>query len=431
MRPEKRLEPSPQASTEAHNFAVLALHGVLVRVAWIFKTETVILPAFLDSIAGAGWLRGLLPVLNRTGQSIPVFLGSARLEQAQLKKRGLFWGTLLQGACFAGMAGAVLTLTDTAPQALAWVFLAIYTVFFSVTGVSNVLQGTLQGKLVPAGRRGRLIAASTFGGTVPAVLFAWWLLPGWLEREGGADFASIFGFTAGGFALAALLAPTLREHAASSPPSHAGVAARLSDALAILRNHRPYRRLVVSGALFNSSILLMPHYQALGRDRLGLGGVDLLFWVTAQHVALGMASLVAGPLADRHGNRLALRVVSFGAAGVPLLAVALTHLELDLGRALFPLVFVGLGLTPIGLRILTNYTLELNPPDEHPRYLATGQVVWAAAFCLSPLVGGMIDEVGFDRVFLAASLAVSVGGVLTFGLTEPRETGHPPSPRAP
>jgi len=32
------------------------------------------MPAFLDTIAGAGWVRGCLPVLKRLGQSIPQFL---------------------------------------------------------------------------------------------------------------------------------------------------------------------------------------------------------------------------------------------------------------------------------------------------------------------------------------------------------------------
>lgn len=60
---------------EPHNLLALSAYSVLLRFAWIFKTESVIIPAFLDSIAGAGWLRGCLPVLNRFGQSMPpIFL---------------------------------------------------------------------------------------------------------------------------------------------------------------------------------------------------------------------------------------------------------------------------------------------------------------------------------------------------------------------
>ena len=45
--------------TESRNLLALAAFQVLLRIGWIFKTETVIMPDFLDAIAGAGWIRGL------------------------------------------------------------------------------------------------------------------------------------------------------------------------------------------------------------------------------------------------------------------------------------------------------------------------------------------------------------------------------------
>ena len=61
-------------SSESRNFVLLAVQQLVVRVGWLFKTESVIMPAFLDSIAGPGWIRGILPVLNRFGQGVPSFL---------------------------------------------------------------------------------------------------------------------------------------------------------------------------------------------------------------------------------------------------------------------------------------------------------------------------------------------------------------------
>ena len=40
------------AENELRNAAVLAANFVVGRIGWIFKTESVIIPAFLDSIAG-------------------------------------------------------------------------------------------------------------------------------------------------------------------------------------------------------------------------------------------------------------------------------------------------------------------------------------------------------------------------------------------
>ena len=44
----------------------------------------------------------------------------------------------------------------------------------------------------------------------------------------------------------------------------------------------------------------------------------------------------------------------------------------------------------------------------------------AAPFLLSPLVGWLVDAVGFERVFFAAAGLVLVAGALTFTLAEPR-----------
>ncbi|HID75426.1 MAG TPA: hypothetical protein EYP56_05445, partial [Planctomycetaceae bacterium] len=56
---------------EARNLLLLATHQIVFRIGWVFKTESVIMPAFVDLVAGPGWVRGCLPVLNRLGQSVP------------------------------------------------------------------------------------------------------------------------------------------------------------------------------------------------------------------------------------------------------------------------------------------------------------------------------------------------------------------------
>ena len=53
------------------NFFKIALFQITLRTGWIFKTESIVMPAVMDSISGAGWLRGFLPVLNRFGRSGP------------------------------------------------------------------------------------------------------------------------------------------------------------------------------------------------------------------------------------------------------------------------------------------------------------------------------------------------------------------------
>ena len=87
-------------SDEPRNLVVLVLHQILLRVGWIFKTETVIMPAFLDMVGGAGWLRGCLPVLSRFGQSVPPLIFSQTLRGMRLKSPALSCATAAMGIPF-------------------------------------------------------------------------------------------------------------------------------------------------------------------------------------------------------------------------------------------------------------------------------------------------------------------------------------------
>src|SRR4051794_12291200 len=77
-------EPRPH---ERWNFLTLIVYQVLMRTGWIFKTESSIMPAVLDSFAAYGtpasalsWLRGPLPLLNRFGQSVPPLMMARRIK---------------------------------------------------------------------------------------------------------------------------------------------------------------------------------------------------------------------------------------------------------------------------------------------------------------------------------------------------------------
>ena len=71
LDPSLTAEISPDNDpNHSRNFGLGVLYMVLMRVGWIFKTESIIMPAVVDAIGGAGWLRGCLPMLNRFGQSL-------------------------------------------------------------------------------------------------------------------------------------------------------------------------------------------------------------------------------------------------------------------------------------------------------------------------------------------------------------------------
>jgi predicted MFS family arabinose efflux permease len=398
--------------------AAMVANVIGVRTGWVFKTESVIIPAFLDSIAGAGWIRGLLPVLNRLGQSIVPFLMARRLKILPRKKFALLATGLAMAAPFLAIS-AGLTIFGSDPQS--WypaAFLTLYTLFFAATGLNMLAGGTLNGKLIRAERRGRFLALGTMGGTIPACICAWLLMPGWLSEEGG--YAKIFGFTGVLFAVSALAALWIREPADDYSEPRVSVAAQFRGAWQVLRDDRNYRLLVIVGGLFTTSLILLPHYQALGRERLGLESGNLMLWVVVQNSAAGIASLFIGPLADRYGNRFTLRIAMLVCTLVPPIALLISHLPLEVGRSLYAWVFVGIGFTPIVFRLTTNYVLEIAPEMEHPRYLSIAQMCNAVVILSSPLFGSMIDVTGFETAFAVVTALMLAGVLLTFRLIEPR-----------
>ncbi len=432
--------------TETHasrNLVVLAAHAILFRITWIFKTESVIMPAFLDTITGgqAGWLRGCLPALNRAGQSIPPLLYSDRLRRHRRKKWALIFFSSLMGVPFLLLAAIWFAWPKIHTTWLPGIFLVLYGLFFATTGINQLVFGTLQGKLIPVKKRGLLMGTSGLVGTFFSVIAAWWLLQKWLQLP-DQGFGYIFLFTGTGFVLAAFIGVMIREppsqSSAKSPQRHP-----FRDAWQVFAHDQNFRRLSVVTMLFASAQLIFPHYQALGRIRVDYQPTDLMVWVVVQNIGVGFFSFLAGWVADRFGYRLAIRITIFSISVIPLCSLVLSGAipagieqtssaanEADLSRHLiqsvargefFWITFFLLGMTPVMFRLLTNYTLEIASQDDHPRYLSTLKIVTAIPFVLAPGAGLLVDIIDFAPIFALVSLMILLGGLFTFRLAEPRE----------
>ena len=428
--------PSPltphatQSDHAARNLAVLALQQIVHRIAWIFKTETVIMPFFLDRIAGEGWmqgfLRGWLPVLNRFGQSVPPVLMADPLRRMPRKKWALAGTSLLMAVPFLTLSILWALINPERPPAwLPVVFLFLYMLFFSATGLNVLAFGTVQGKLVRPDRRGRLLAAGGITGAIASVICAWFLMQRWLaEPDGG--FTRIFGFTGSGFVIAALISATLREFPDHSAGGSTRAQAMFSGAWGLVRSDRNFRRVCLAGTLFMGLLLLFPHFQALGRRRLEVRSSDLMLWVVVQNIAVGLFSFGFGWLADRRGYRLVVRLQTLVAAIIPVVALLIARTHAGRPASIYSVTFFLLGIAPVATKSFDNFVLELARPADHPRYLSTFKLFMAVPFFLSPLVGLLVDFTGFAPVFLTVTALIVAGAIVTFSITEPRHALRPP-----
>lgn len=423
---DSSVDSSPAASTSSRNFLLISLHQVLVRIGWIFKTESIVMPAFMDFIGGGPVLRGCLPVLNRFGFSLPPVLFARRLKLAPRKSRVVVLTTLCMSLPFAALSAIWrLELWRTADgQPAPWLpylFLVLYGLFFVITGVNQLGAHAVQGKLVAATFRGRLFSVAVVVGAPLAILAAAMLMPDWLRRVDGG-FGHIFAFTAAMFALAALAMGLTREspdsfHEAASPPWR-----RVQDAWKALMHDANCRRLALLAALFSTTFTLFPHYQSLGREGSDSSLQMLVQWVCIQNAATAGFGLLAGPLADRYGNRTALHLTVFGAALAPLAALLLDSSSASTRENLAWLMFVPLGFTPVTIRFLINYTLEIARQEDHPQFVsAIGVCLALPVIAVSPLAGWLVGLTGFRPLFFIGLAALLAAALQTFRLVEPRD----------
>jgi MFS family permease len=423
---ERESSAANAAGREARNTVWIEIYQVIVRVGWIFKTETIIMPAVLDAVVDSGLLRGLLPVLNRGGQSLPPLFVSDALGRLPRKKWALVATSLAMAACFGVLAAAWSPLEARRPDLLALLFLVLYGLFSTAIGLNQLVLAALQGKLIAPGHRGRAMVVSVAIGSVLAIVAAVVLLRPWLGDPDG--FPKIFGVTGLFFALAAIAPLFLDEPADQSPPagfvgrSLATVARGIGSWRRTLAADRALVRLSLVAACFSAVLMLFPHYQAFARDRLGSRIESLLTWVVVQNAATGVVSLVAGPLSDRRGTRIVLVWLVALSSATPLVVTLLSLLPHATAVEWFWIVYVPLGLNPISLKIFTNYALELAPrPAEHPRYVSIVGAALAAPFVLSPLIGAAVDAFGFRHVFVIGAAVIACGATVAIGLPEPRK----------
>lgn len=382
------------------------------------------MPAFLDAISGAGWVRGFLPLFNRFGQSVPPLLASGPLRNSRSKRPWLVASTLGMGLPML-IIGLVWLFCYQKPPTWLWMgYLLMYGLFFASAGINQLSFGTLQGKLIRPHRRGRLLGIGGMAGSLIAATAAFLWLGEWLNMPENFGFVWIFcvvgvGLSCSSIVLWWVIEPESEVTTTDNQPSTNPF---LNAARTIARDRHLLRTVIVA-MLFSLSSMIFPHYQWLGRHHLGLTenqiAQQMMYWVIVQNLSVGLFSLFAGTIADRFGNRLALQIQVFGCSLAPLTAIGMTWLPEGQGANWFWLTYVLLALVPVTMKTLVNYTLELAHEEDHPRYVSAVTACMALPFIGSPLLGLAVDR-SVTLVFLGGGTAILCGFLLALTLPEPR-----------
>lgn len=413
---ETEAEEFPKAT---RNFLTLALYQIVMRTGWIFKTESVIVPAVLGMIGGSSWMRGFLPLLNRFGQSIPPLLFADTLKRLPKKRVATIVCTMVMAACFLFLA-LLFHITGGVPSfGLQIIFLFVYGIFFLTVGINQLTFGTLTGKLIPKTSRGRLLVTANMVGAVIAVIFAIVLLPQWLTDEGG-NFVAIFTFVGVCFVIGGFCLFFLSENRDNYEVQTRKVSDVFRQSISSIRADRNLAKACLVGASFGCAFLLFPHYVQMAKKNLGTDFHSLLTWVVLQNLGTGIFSLGFGLLADKVGYRAVLRICMLMLCTPPILATVISQFG-EPAANYYSIVFVMVGITPVTIKSINNYTLELTTKEHHPQYLSTvAMCVSLPVLTFAPLAGLMIDWVGFEPVMIATLFFLLGGWLITLTIIEPR-----------
>jgi hypothetical protein len=404
---------SEEQPNTRRNFISIVANIITVRCGWIFKTESVVMPAIIDALGGSAATRGWLMVFNRFGQSVPQFLIAHKIAGLSRLKPGFILISLALSLPWATLA---ILFPDQRAQTKSFllIFFVCYASHWLLMGTVRIFEGSCQGKLIRPDLRGRLMSTAAFIGGISAVCLAAWLMS---DLMGRGRFDLIFWIIFSFFGLSALALLGLKEE---QKPSEQGEQIRFKDTINIFLNDGEFRKLLAAASLMSFIFMMFPHFVIYGKERLGFQKTGYASLVIIQNLSMATIAVVIGLVADKKGNRLAYRLVALGPVSAPCVALILGS-QGETGRVLFPCLFALIGACPVMQRVLVNYALEMSPGESQPQYLATLQLIVILPMMMSPVAGMAIGHFGFEPVFVFCDLCIVLGWLLTFRIKEPRK----------
>jgi MFS family permease len=400
------------------------LSNLLLRMGWILKNETVVVAGFIHQLTDNPLVLSLQPFISRIGPNLPQLFVAGRVGALRRKKPFLIAAMLFYTLCWGSLAVLIFWAPGLPAGMLLVIFFAIYALFRLAQGLTALTRKTLEGKLIPAELRGRIIA---FG--APVFGLASLLAAPWLSRVIGEtwlpfplNYGLLFAVGSGLFLCAVGTTFLLREPEHPEELRGPRIGEVLRAAVELLVTDRNYLRLVVGTNLVSFTFFLNPHYRAFGADVLEVPEWLFGYCLPAQYVAQALGFLLIGYGADVRGNRWALCLTASLAPLVPLTAVTLWRLGLP---SAYFLLYALIGMMPMVMRLTPNYILEIAPAEKHALYLAANNTIRMVGALLSLAVGWAIGRLTHVPVFFITAGITAFGAWLLYGLTEPRQHRRP------
>lgn len=406
---------SEQACRETpRSFVLILLSSFLTKVGDAVASPKTTL-AWVTTVVGAPeFILGLLVPLRESGSLIPQLFIGGMIRRLAVRKWIWMLGSVLQSVAILGIGAVVLLMEG---RTAGYAILGLVIAFSLARGFCSVAYKDVLGKTVPKKKRGQLTGWSASAAGIVTVAVGIMLI---LPKEAG-NGAAVYGFlliaAAGLWLIAAAVYAQIPEY-----PGATGGARSAMEALSRLRilvNDKPFRRFVITRALFMCSALSAPFYVALAQGRLGSPEYLLGAFVAAS----GAASLVSAPFWGRFADRSSKWVMIAAAlvtAGIGITVFLVDRFAAPLAGSIWflPLAYLVLAVAHSGVRVgRKTYVVDLATGNQRTDYVAISNSVIGVLLLIAGSVGALVPIIGNSGVIALLALMGLAGAFL--GMTLP------------
>ncbi len=374
-----------------------------------------VLSWLLTALGAPAYMIGLLVPLREAGALLPQLFIAATIRGLPQRKWVWAGGSLVQGLCLLGMAGAALTLDGAAAGGAILLLLAV---FACARAACSVSYKDVLGKTVSKATRGT--ATGTASSIAAALVLAFGLLLslGFLDRS-VATIAGALMVGAGLWLLAAAVFTTLAEQPGATEGGGDPIAVARAQ-VALLWRDAQLARFIAARGLLTATALAPPYLLALagesGARQLG----QLGFFVVASALAGMLGGYVWGRLSDKSSRKVlmlsALVAAAMLAASALLGFAAPAWLQ---GGVLAPLLLFVLMIAYQGVRLgRSTHIVDMAARDDRAAYTALSNSIIGLLLLAGGLFGLLAELAGAAAVLAVFAVMCVLAAAVAFGLRE-------------
>ena len=417
-------------SFNRRNFRFGLANGAFFRLAETFIDREMVLTWFLAQLNVSNIWIGLIAPLRMGSSFLLQLFVSGYLERKPYKLP--FYGVVSTFRCVILLVWALVIAR--VPAGSSWLVIAFFiclTLFSLGSGLVSIPFMDVTGKVIPPNRRGTFFSQRLFWGGVLGIGASWFI--GYVLSEPmGLQFpinvAWLIGLASFFWFLTALCWMLIKEPPGQVARTRNSWVKQFRRGVLLLRDDANYRIYVLVRLALSLSAWATPFYIVYAKTVLNIPPQHIGLYLGARTASSILSNLFWGRISDRAGNRQLLRFSISVGFMMPVLALIIGALHSNLVVGLewfsyaYTLVFIASGAYTAATGIgMTNFMLDLAPPEKRPIYLAFNSTLFGFIGFASFLGGVIVESLGFTILILFSAGCFLCALLFSGLLVEPRE----------